>query len=120
MPEQIQELIDKIKSEGIQTAEERAQQIENDAQTKAAAIVKAAEENAEDVRNAAQEEVKRTQEATHKALQQASRDMLLSLRQKIEQTLHKIVAEEVNGALSADQLGGILSEVIKKTVQAKG
>ena len=34
MAEQIQELIDKIKTEGIQSAEERAQKIQHDAQAK--------------------------------------------------------------------------------------
>ena len=120
MAEQIQELINRIKNEGIQTAEEKATQIEQDANAKATQIIADAEKQAADLKAHAQEEIKRTQESTQKALEQSGRDMLLSLRQRIEQSLNKILSQEVSGALSSDQLGKILTDVIKSTASDQG
>lgn len=120
MVEQIQELIDKIKTEGVQSAQDHARQIEDDAQAKAGAIITRAEETAQVLKTEAQEEVKRTQEAVQRALEQAARDMLLSLRRQIEAALQKIIAQEVSAALPPEQLAAILSDVIKNTVKGEG
>ena len=116
MVEKIQGLIDKIKTEGVKAAEEQAQHIENEAHAKAGAIIAAAEEGARELREEAQEDARRTREATQKALEQSARDMLLSLRQQIEQALNGLVNKEVKDALSSEQLGKILTDVMTKTV----
>ncbi|MBZ0167467.1 MAG: hypothetical protein K8I00_11730 [Candidatus Omnitrophica bacterium] len=116
MSSQIQELIDKIKNDGVQQAQDQAQGIEKEAQDKARKIIKDAQQQAESIVLQGKDDVKKMEEAAKKSLQQASRDMLLSLRKQIEQTLQKLVAAEVSGALTTERLADILAEVVASTV----
>ncbi len=120
MSQQVQELIDKIKSEGIQTAEEKSREIESQAQAQSQKIINDAKSQAEQMIIEAKEEIKKMQESTQMALKQASRDTLLSLRKEIENTLQKIIVSQVNEALSSENLSHILSTVIEKTAEKKG
>ena len=52
------------------------------------------------------------------ALKQAARDTLLALRKEIEGVLQKVIAKEIKGALSPEQLAGIISEIVKGSVKA--
>ncbi|MCA9407458.1 MAG: hypothetical protein H6755_02100 [Candidatus Omnitrophica bacterium] len=117
MSQQVQELINKIKTEGIQEAEQKAQEIEKEANNKAQQIIKDAHRQAEKLIVDAKEEIKKMQEATLMALKQSSRDALLSLRKSIEAVMQKIVQTEVNDALTAEQLAQILETVIIKSLE---
>ncbi len=116
MAQQVQELIEKIKSEGIQAAEEKAKEIERQAKARAEEIVRQATREAEHLVAQARQEARKIGEATTMALKQAARDTLLSLRQEIEKRLHKILALRVAEVLSGDQLGRLLTDVIKGAV----
>ena len=83
MAEQVQELIDKIKSEGIQAADQKAQEIQSHAQKEAQRIVENAKQEAQCYLRDAKEEIKKMQESTQMALRQASRDTLLALKKEI-------------------------------------
>ena len=117
MSSQIQELIDKIKNDGIQQAQDEATKIEKDAKDQAAQIVREAQKEAETIVLQAQDEVKKMEEAAKKSLQQASRDTLLALRKHIEKTLQKLITVEVSGALTGDRLAEIITDVVAKTVE---
>ncbi|MCA9393445.1 MAG: hypothetical protein KC900_04505 [Candidatus Omnitrophica bacterium] len=117
MSSQIQELIDKIKNDGIQQAQDEAGRIEKEAQEKAAQIIREAEQEAETIVLQAKDEVKKMEVAARTALQQASRDMLLALRKHIEKTLQKLITTEVSGALTGDRLAEIITDVVAKTVE---
>ena len=119
MTEQVQELINKIKNEGIQAADQKAREIESETQKKSQSIIADAQKEAERVTQDAREEVKKMQESTHMALKQASRDMLLTLRKEVENTLQKIVTAEVSEALSSENLVKIISVVIKSSLDSK-
>ena len=113
MTEQIQDLIDKIKQEGVEAAEEQAREIEQQARQAAEDIVRQAKEQAARMVEAAESECRRKREASRQALQHAARDTMLSLRKEIEQLLMRIVSREVETALTPETLVGILSETIK-------
>lgn len=119
MSSQIQELIDKIKNDGIQTAQTQAQEIEKQAQAKAQKIVQEAQQKADTMLAQVKTEIKKTQESAQKSLQQASRDTLLSLRKEIEKTLQRLVLAEVSHALTNERLAEILTEVITRTLDGK-
>ncbi len=119
MSQQVQELIDKIKSEGVQEAQQQAQEIEKKAQQQSSTIINDAKNQAEKLIIEAKEEVKKLQESTHMALKQSSRDTLLSLRKQIDQTLQKIIQTQVSDSLSADTLSSIIADVIKKFIETK-
>lgn len=117
MTQQVQELIDKIKFEGVEPAKKQAQEIENDAKLKADQIIKQAKEQADKILADAQQEAKKTEESTRMALKQASRDTILSLRKEIESILGKIISLQVSESLTADQMGSILTAVIQESLK---
>jgi V/A-type H+-transporting ATPase subunit E len=119
MTQQLQELLNKIKTEGIQAADDKAKEIEIQAQAKSRQIIEQAQKEAAHILQSAQGEVKRIRESTQIALQQASRDTLLSLRKQIEQILARLIQAKTGEALSSDVLSEILTDVIKKSLDAK-
>lgn len=119
MSQQVQELINKIKSEGIEAAEHKGHEIIEQAQQQAKSVEADAREKAEGMLREAQEEIKRLQESTRMALKQASRDTLLSLKKEIERLLIQIIKKEVAGALSPEQMGKMIEIAVKSAVDAK-
>jgi len=120
MSEHVQELIDKIKQEGVQAGEEVAAQLEKEAKQKARDMIADAKRQAEEIIQAAKEEQAKLEESTRASLQQASRDTVLSLRQEIEKILQKIVQKEVADSLTGEQLCTIISAVISESIKDEG
>ncbi len=116
MTQQIQELIDKIKTEGLQEAQSKAQQIENEAHRKAGVIVNEAQAKAEKIISEAKEETKKMKEATTVAIQQAARNSLLSLRKDIEGMLKGVILAQVKDSLTSQQLSSILENIVKNYI----
>ena len=119
MAEQIQELINKIKQEGIEEAQKQAREIEEKAKAQAHQIVEGAKKEAQKIIHDAQEETKRTRLAAETAIKQSSRSTILSLRKEIEDILKKIITRQVSETLTAEQLGVIIGDLIKKSAAAE-
>jgi len=119
MAEQVQELIDKIKSEGVEAANQQARDIEAQAKQKAQAIIDQAKSKSDQLVVDAKESIKKLQESTQMALKQASRDTLLSLRKEIGHMLQKLVVVDVKDSLNAENLANIIITVIKETLSGK-
>ena len=113
MGRQVQDLINKIKEEGFETAQQKAQEVESKAQTKADAIIKDAEQKAAVIVEKAKADAGKLQESAKAAVTQASRDMLLDLRKKIQETLNKIILKETTQALTIEQMADVLKTVIQ-------
>lgn len=118
MSQHVQELIDKIKSEGIQAAKQEAGEITKQARDQANKINEDAMTASDQLLQNAKKDIKKMHESTHMALKQASRDMLLALRNEIENMLKKIISSQVKDSLSSDQLANIITEVIKSSSEA--
>lgn len=114
MPHQVQQLINKIRTEGIEQANANAQEIENDAKNRAEAIIAEAEQKAGDIVMNAEGDAKKMREAGERALEQAARNMLLSLRKDIESILSGIMTQDVGAALSSERIGNLIQESIEK------
>jgi len=95
MTERIQELIDKIKNEGIQAAETKAQDIEAQAHKRAEGIIAQAQKEAARIVSEAKIESQKTKDVVEAALKQSSRDMLLRLRKEITKILESIVLQDL-------------------------
>jgi len=113
MTENIKDLIEKIQEEGIKSAEEKARLIEQEALSKAKSIIEEAKAKAENILKEAKIDSSRTKESTLALLNQASRDVLLSLRKEINVLLNKIIVTEMNKVLSAEELQNIIFTLIK-------
>ena len=119
MSQQVQELIDKIKTEGIQAADQKSREIEEQAKRKAQSILNEANKRAQDLLLDAEEEIRKKQEASRTALQQASRDTLLSLKKEVQKLLYKVVAAHLADALTPQKLSDIIEQVVHKAVEGE-
>ena len=113
MDVQLQELIDKIKKDGVTAAEKEAAKIIADADKKAAAIIKNAEEEAEQIKKDAMAETKRMQKASDEAIVQAGRNMLISFKDSIVAELDGLIQAETTKAVSKDILAKLVPETVK-------
>jgi len=111
MSQQIQELIEKIKSEGINAAENKGREREDAAKKQAQSIIDEAHQKAEQILKEAAEETKKMEKSSLMALKHASRDMMLSLRKNIIMTLGKIVAKDIGENLTTENLSGIIRDL---------
>ncbi|OGX30423.1 MAG: hypothetical protein A2705_00200 [Omnitrophica WOR_2 bacterium RIFCSPHIGHO2_01_FULL_52_10] len=116
MSQQVQELIDKIKTEGLQAADQKAREIEERAKRNAQGILNEANKRAQDLLLEAEEEIQKKQEASRTALRQASRDTLLSLKKEIQKFLQRIVVAQVADALTPQKLADIIAQVTNKAI----
>ncbi len=113
MDVQLQELIDKIKKNGVAAAESSAAEIIADAEKRAAAIISEAERKAEEAEKKAKAEAERLEKASIDAIKQAGRNSILSFRDGINAELSAIVEAETAKAYNADMLKTLIPDVVK-------
>jgi V/A-type H+-transporting ATPase subunit E len=116
---QVQELIDKIKKDGIQTASQEAAQIKKDASAEAQRIVDAAKKEAIEIINRGKQDAERSEKAGIAALEQASRNLVLAFKDEIQALLDKLIGEHTASNYNADILKTALPEILKSWA-AKG
>lgn len=110
---QLQELIDKIKKDGVAAAEKSASEKIAEAEAKAAKIIADAKEEADRIVKTAKDETGRMEKASEDAIRQASRNLLLSFRDSIGKELSALVRTETEKAYSADLLSKLIPETVK-------
>lgn len=113
MDVQLQDLIDKIKKDGVKVAEDTATKIENEAQTKASDIVADAQKRADDLLKNAKSEIARLEKSSQDAIAQACRNMLLTFRDSLTAQLDAFIATQTAKAYSSDMLKTLVPEVVK-------
>ncbi len=110
---QLQELIDKIKKEGISKAEEDAKATIDAAEKKAEQIIADANAKAEEILKNAKAEIQRVEKASEEAIVQAGRNMLLSFKDGIINELDGLIQTQTENVLSKDVLTKLIPELIK-------
>lgn len=113
MDVQLQELIDKIKSEGIKTAEKESARVLKDAEHKANDIIANAHNEASSIIAKAKEEAHRFEQTAKEAVKQAGRNTILSLRTRITEIFDAVIAEETKQAYSLKVLEEAIVSLIK-------
>jgi len=117
---QLQELIDKIKKEGIESASGEAARIKSEAEAEAARIVAAAQKEAADIVSHGKADAARSEKAGIAALEQASRNLVLAFRGEIQALLDKLVNQAVTSAYSENMLREVLPGLLKEWVSKGG
>ena len=110
---QLQELIDKIKKDGVANAEQAASQIIAEAEKKANSIIEEAQKKSDDMVKNAKTEISRLEKASEDAITQACRNMLLGFRDSLISELDSIVQTETEKAFSGDVLKNLVTETVK-------
>ena len=117
MDVQLQELIDKIKKDGVTAAEKQAAQIIADAEKKAESIKKNAEDQAAQIIKDAKAETQRMEKASDEAIVQAGRNMLISFKDSLIAELDGLIKAETEKAASKDVLSKLVPETVKAWVK---
>jgi len=117
---QLQELIDKIKKDGIETASEEAARIKRESEAEAAKVLAAAKKEAAEIISQGKADAERSEKAGKAALEQASRNLVLSFKREIETLLDKIMVQAVSSAYKEDTLKAILPDLLKAWVSSGG
>jgi V/A-type H+-transporting ATPase subunit E len=110
---QLQELIDKIKKEGIESAQTGAAKLKAGAEAEAKALLEDAKKQANALLEKAKTEAERSEKAGIAAVEQACRNLVLAFRGEIQGLLDKLAADAVNSSYSADVIKQVLPDLIK-------
>lgn len=113
MDVQLQELIDKIKKDGVATAEKEAAKIIDDAEKKAETIIADAQAKAAEIIKNSKNETARMEKASEEAIVQAGRNMLLSFKDSLVKELDGLIQTETAKGESADVLAKLIPETVK-------
>lgn len=109
---QVQELLERIKSEGVDAARTEADRIIAGADEKAKAIIGEAEKNAVEFEAGAVARIEAMEKASKLALIQASRDTILALREKVQSFMSDAILATTSEVLDAAFIGKILPELL--------
>jgi len=113
MEMELNNIIEKIKKDGIQHAEREAKDIVSRAEHKAGDIITGAEKKKADIIDEAEARAREFKDNAEKAVSQAARDVLLTLRERIADFFSRITKERVGASFSE----GLLKEVISEAVR---
>ncbi len=113
MDVQLKELIERIKSEGIENAENEADRIIKESQEAAKKIVADAESEADTIRKKAEEDAAKREETGRASLKQAGRDVILSVEKRLQEIFDRIIYQETSQVLK----GNILEEAVMQVVK---
>ncbi len=113
MGEELQHLIDRIRTEALSEAETEGGRIVAEAREKAAATVKDAEAKAKALLAKADRDAKVFVERGERTLEQAARDLLITVGQGVEHVVEDIVGEALDEAMDI----GLLQQMLLKIAE---
>lgn len=112
MDVQLQELIDKIKSDGVASAEKDAAEIVERAEQKAKSIIEEAEKKADGIVQDAKRQEEQAVRSGKDALAQAGRDMVLNLQERLTALFDAIMKSEAAAAMSGNALESAIATLM--------
>lgn len=112
MAEELKHLIEQIQKEGVEKANEQADTILSQAKEKAAKIVAEAEDKSAQMLQQAKSESEAFAERSKKTLEQAARDLLITVGQGCEKIVTETLGKDVNVAVSGDLLEKLIFSVV--------
>ena len=113
---QVNELIEKIKREGIDSASQQASVIKTEAGKEAARIIEAAKKEAEEIVSKGRQDADRFEKAGIAALEQASRNLVLSFKDEIQGLLDRIIASHTAAGYDENVLKNTLPQLLQNWV----
>jgi V/A-type H+/Na+-transporting ATPase subunit E len=111
---QLNELIEKIKKEGVGEAENRANQIIDDANKQASEIVEKAKKEAAEMVARARADQQQFEAAGKETVKQAGRDLILNIKASLTSIFDSVIKREVSAGLSEDVVAELVPVIIKE------
>ena len=113
MDVQLQDLIEKIKKDGVEAADKSASEKIAQAKAEGEKIIANAKEEADKIIKAAKDETARMEKASEDAIRQAGRNLILSFRESVEKELSAIMTAETAKSYSPKLLENLIPEIVK-------
>lgn len=110
---QLQELIDQIKKDGVETAEAQAESILNSAKAEAQEIIAEAQAQADKILLNAKNENDKMVKSGEDAIRQAGRNLLISFRESISREIKAIVGKNVADVYSSDAFSKLVVNAVE-------
>ena len=120
MAEELQPLLEQIRKEGVEKAEAQAAEIIAQAKARAAQTVREAETKAKELVIKAQADAAIYTERSTATLEQAARDLLITVGQGIGNIIADIIAESVDSALKTDVLEQMMIKMAQSCAENHG
>jgi len=120
MDVKLESLIAKIKQDGIEEAKKASQDSIKKAKLEAEAIVKEAEAKAKRIEEQAKASAAKLKSNSEDSLRQASRDLVLALKEEIIALFDRILKQRCGEALSAEFMAGLITKIIGEWKAPRG
>lgn len=119
MEVKLDSLIEKIKKDGVEEAKKASDDIIQKANKEAEKIINEAKHKAEKFLNDSKDEFEKLKNNTQSSLKQASRDLLLVLREQIMGVFDRIFKKQVSKSLTPDLIKQLIVKVVDNWVVQK-
>ena len=103
MTEELQQLLDRIRTEGVEKAQDEAQAIIKQARAEADALVAKARDEAATLRREAERDAAAFARRAEESVRQAARDVRIQVEQDLVKTLENLLRRDVGQAASDEQ-----------------
>lgn len=110
---QLQELIEQIKKDGVEAAENQAEAILLSAKAEAEKIIADAQARADKLIADAKAENAKTVKSGEDAIRQAGRNLLISFRESVTRELKALVSDNVNSVYSSDAFAKLIVNAVE-------
>lgn len=119
MAEELQHLIERIRKEGVEKAETESSDIVSAAKAEAEKIITDAKAQAAQITAKAEQDAEVFTTRSKQALEQASRDLLLTVGKGVEDIFNALLKELVDEALSAEVMADLISQLAEEGASVK-
>ena len=116
---QIQELVDTIKRNGVEEEQRKAAEVLADAKAQAEQLVHEAKKEAARIVEQARKDASVTRHSGEAAVQQAARDVLLSLEAAIRSQFDRLMKKTVEETITGDMLVSLIVQIVKSNLASQ-
>jgi len=118
MAEQLQSLLERIQKDGVEKADAESQRLIDEATAKAAKIVSDAEAEARRKLEQAEQDGQAFAERGRVSLEQAARDVVISVGEALNRALKEIASADIKQSLDANTVGNMLQHLVEAYAQS--
>ena len=117
MSEELQGLLNKIQAEGLEKAETERARLVAEAKAQAEAIIAEAKEQADRIRKDAEADAEASRKKADAAVRQAARDVIISLKDDLQEKLRAVVREATAQAMTPEAMAGLIAQIAGQFAQ---
>ena len=117
MSEELQGLLNKIQAEGLEKAETERARLVAEAKAQADAIIADAKAQADKIRKDAEADAEASRKKADAAVKQAARDVIISLKDDLQEKLRAVVREAAAQAMTPEAMAGLIAKIAEQFAQ---